>query len=895
MSDKKKRNQKRSDRQTLLLVIAAFAVVVAIGVFAFLRFYNSYIDGLLYRERLTQMKEVTTQLFTGLEDVVQSQWDDVDAFCHYVETGKPQTDEILLTFMSKQATINGLSKKGTHLVAVDDLGRYLTEEGWRGALEEMDLLLDEPEKISFVSKSLTSNETYMYFLQRLEEPIDLWDGTRAVHLVYYGIARQMEQLNPYFTCEAYNDSNSVYVLDKQGMRLFRSSSSSSLLRGYNAYATLEQMEYLHDNSFAEAKHELDTTGFGYANAILDGEEYYYAMYQMEHAEWTLLFLVPSSQVATDVVTMVNTTVRLILAFAVILVAVAALVIVVLMNYKQKQAVDAERRNSEQLEKVNAELANAVEAAEEASREAASANKAKSDFLSNMSHDIRTPMNAIVGITGLMEKEEGTSDKLHSYIQKVQLSSRHLLSLINDVLDMSKIESSEVTLNQDTVSLAEQVGQVDSIIRSQASERGQTFIIRVHTIAHEYVIGDGVRLRQVFLNLLSNAVKYTPYGGQISLDLAELPCGEPGHAAYKIVVQDTGYGMTPEFMEHIFEPFTRAENSTTNKVQGTGLGMAITKNIVDLMGGAITVESEQNKGSRFEVDLTFPIDSGMEQSFSGKRTLLISEDEVLSKNMGAALNAAEVPFTTVATVAEAKRQLEKATADVILLNGYLHHPDLTETVRMLRKSAKDAVLVFCCDYEQPEQVHDILKRCGVDGLIPRPFFLSNLIREVERLQGNPVPEEVNSSVLVGKRFLCAEDNDLNAEILDAVLGSSGASCVIYPNGKLLVEAFERTQPDDFDAILMDVQMPVMNGLDATRAIRSGPNPLGKTIPIIAMTANAFAEDIRQCLSAGMNAHVSKPLDIAVLERTLRSLPDPKFSGGGDTCTPEKDKHGSAVTR
>ena len=228
----------------------------------------------------------------------------------------------------------------------------------------------------------------------------------------------------------------------------------------------------------------------------------------------------------------------------------------------------------------------------------------------MSHDIRTPMNAIVGITNLMEHEADAPDKLHTYIQKVQLSSRHLLSLINDILDMSKIESSEVALNQDSISLAEQVGQVDSIIRSQTAERGQIFVIRTHHVVHEYLIGDGVRLRQIFLNLLSNAVKYTPYGGAIRFELEELPCPQPEHATFHITVEDNGYGMEEAFVKHIFEPFTRGESSMTNKVQGTGLGMAITKNIVDLMGGTITVRSTVDRGSCFDVTLTFPIDDSV---------------------------------------------------------------------------------------------------------------------------------------------------------------------------------------------------------------------------------------------------------------------------------------------
>ena len=567
-----------------------------------------------------------------------------------------------------------------------------------------------------------------------------------------------------------------------GLKLF-SSQGNELIHGYNVYNALEGMEYLHGTSFDAAREELEASGMVYSNAVLDGEEYFYSMYRMENAEWTLVFLVNASAVAMNTVELVNTTVIVVMTFAVLMTCVCAGFIFWMQRRQQKKEMAIAEENNAKLERLNAELV--------------SANKAKSEFLSNMSHDIRTPMNAIVGITDLMAHETDTSDKMHTYIEKVRMSSRHLLSLVNDVLDMSKIESSEVALNQDSISLAEQVGQVDSIIRSQTNERGQSFRIRVHEVAHEYLIGDGVRLRQIFLNLLSNAVKYTPYGGYVRFDLTELPCDKPGHATFRITVEDNGYGMTPEFVAHIFEPFTLA-----------------------------------------------------------------------------------------ATEGEARRQLARHPADVILLNGYLHDAHLADTVKALRESARDAVLLFCCDYAQPEQVHEILTKSGVDGLIARPFFLSNLIRAVDGAKDSDMAlPQKSGSVLRGKRFLCAEDNLLNAEILEAILDMHGAACTIYPNGQKLVEAFQSVKPGEYDAILMDVQMPVMNGLEATRAIRAGENPLGQTIPILAMTANAFTEDIQVCLDAGMDAHVSKPLEISVLERTLLSVTGGNIAGGG---TPVRHK-------
>lgn len=407
--------------------------------------------------------------------------------------------------------------------------------------------------------------------------------------------------------------------------------------------------------------------------------------------------------------------------------------------------------AQEIQKLNEELAASQEKLQAALVAAEKASRAKTTFLSNMSHDIRTPMNAIVGLTTLLEHEIHEPEKLQLHIQKIQNSSQHLLGLINDILDMSKIESSEVKLNEDPVDLMEQVAQIDSIICPQAEERGQEFKIHVHGIDHGHLLGDSVRLRQIFINLLSNAVKYTPVGGSVILDLTEEPSSIPEHANISITVTDTGYGMTPEFIKTIFEPFTRAENSTTNKIQGTGLGMAITKSIVDLMGGRIQVKSELNKGSCFEVVLPFAIDPNGSQEKNGK---------------------------------------------------YLH--------------------------QEGEKV----------------------------------------SVLKGMKFLCAEDNELNAEILEAILEMYQASCKICPDGEKLVEAFETSAFGDYDAILMDVQMPNMNGLEATKRIRNGKNPLGRTIPIIAMTANAFNSDVQECLDAGMDAHVSKPLDIGKIINSFK---------------------------
>ena len=402
---------------------------------------------------------------------------------------------------------------------------------------------------------------------------------------------------------------------------------------------------------------------------------------------------------------------------------------------------------------------AVEAALEIAEKA---SQAKTDFLSNMSHDIRTPMNAIVGLTTLMENELDQPEKLAEHLHKLESSGQLLLGIINNILDMSRIESGKTTLSVEPMHLSQQLDQLSTMIRAQASEKAQTFTVSTH-LRHENLLADPTRLNQVLMNILSNAVKYTPRGGHIRFEVEELPRNEH-YAKYRFVVQDDGIGMSEAYQKTLFDPFTREERSGTNKVQGTGLGMAITKNIVDLMGGSISVESATGKGTRFEVVLEFPIDT----------------------------EADAVP---------------KAQA-------------------------------------LPEEPEDVSPLCGMN-------------------------------------FLCAEDNAINAEILELLLESKGAHCKIYPNGQELVDAFVRVKPGEYDMILMDVQMPVMDGLEAARRIRSSENPLGRVIPILAMTANAFLEDMQKSKEAGMDEHLSKPVDIDALEQTVkrfRVTPPPKINSG-----------------
>ena len=723
---------------------------------AFFFLYHTYIQDIIYEERLNQMEEITRQMFQNLEDVIDSHWDRVTEECNYLRDANIQTTDELCRHMKKKYELSAYADHKITLMAVDSEGGYYTESGKRGLFRDLDYFEESPEKTSFVFDSMTDNQSKMVFLNRLPEPIYLQNGEKKTSILYFGIAQDMEQLNPYFNCEAYNGNNSVYVLDDNGSKLFNSN-QVELIKGHNVFSVLQNMKYLHNSSFEKTKAELEEKGCSYSNAVLDGTEYFYGLKRMENAEWTLIFLVPAEYVATNTLRLVNFVMIFIVIFTVIASVCVMLGISLVMRRNQQEAILVERENNARLEIVNTKLRQAKQAAEEAFQVAQEANRSKSSFLANMSHDIRTPMNAIIGMTSLIRHDAGDKARVIEYADKIDISSQHLLGIINDVLDMSKIEAGKTVFKYSDFSIVEFIQELDTIFHSQIYEKQQNFIITKENIRHEWVNGDQVHLMQIFSNLLSNAIKYTQEGGEIQLLAEECESNSSVYAKYRFLVSDNGMGMSTDFQNTIFDAFTREENSMTNKIQGTGLGMAITKNLVDSMGGIIDVESEPGQGSCFEVLID----------------LKIAEDR------------------TAALASQA---------------------------------------------------------------------------EVDEQDGN---------ILQGMRFLCAEDNELNAEILTELLKIEGAECTICENGEEILKTFEQSAPGDYDMILMDVQMPVMNGYEATKAIRRSSHELAKKIPIIAMTANAFSEDIQHSLAAGMNAHVSKPVEMKVLEKTIRSIK----SGGG----------------
>ncbi len=572
------------------------------------------------------------------------------------------------------------------------------------------------------------------------------------------------KLDSMLSVKSYNGNAYLFMLDNDGNITYTNQIEDKFFRNYFLLKHLKGDQAITEEEADSLQKKLDGREQGVE--LLGSDKPYYLGYCPIENNNTMLICIVEKSVVDNVLRDYQKTIvfETILMAGFILLLFAGLFYSISRRSLAEQKAEYEKRNNEiqtlamkEMEESNKKLKKAKDITTEALQTAENANKAKTDFLSNMSHDIRTPMNAIIGMTSLIRHDAGNKAKVIEYADKIDISSQHLLGIINDVLDMSKIEAGKTVFKYTDFSILDFITELNTIFHSQIDEKNQTLTIIKENIRHEWVNGDQVHLMQIFSNLVSNAVKYTQEGGKIQFLVEECETKSSVYAKYRFLVSDNGMGMSADFKDTIFDAFTRAESSMTNKIQGTGLGMAITKNLVEAMGGTIDVESELGQGSCFEVLID----------------LRIAEDR------------------------------------------------------------------FVSSAEQAEK------------------------------------DEPAGNVLKGMRFLCAEDNELNAEILMELLKIEGAECTICENGKRVLEAFEQSAPGDYDMILMDVQMPVMNGYEATKAIRRSSHELAKTIPIIAMTANAFSEDIQHSLAAGMNAHVSKPIEMKVLEKTIRSIK----SGGG----------------
>lgn len=516
----------------------------------------------------------------------------------------------------------------------------------------------------------------------------------------------------------------------------------------------------------------------------------------------------------------------------------------------------------------------------AKESAVKANQAKSEFLSNMSHDIRTPMNAIVGMTAIARSNIDDQEHVQNCLKKIAISSKHLLGLINDILDMSKIESGKMTLNIEQISLREILNGIATIVQPQMKTKKQKFDIYIHDIITESVYCDSVRLNQVLLNLLSNAIKFTSEEGMIEIALSQVESPKGENFVRNIIqVKDNGIGMSKEFLPTIFDSFIREDNARVHKTEGTGLGMAITKYIVDAMNGSIEVESEKGKGTTFTItlDLEKALEIEEEMILPNWKMLVVDDDELLCETTVSSLKSigidSEWTLSGQGAVDMAIHAHKKNNCyDVILMDWKLPDMDGIEAAKRIREELGDEIpilLVSAYDWGDMEQE---ARKAGISGFISKPLFKSTLYYGLKKFVKNEIKddkkpvEDIPQSNLEGYHILLAEDNDLNWEIAEVLLSSIGATIDRAENGKICVEMLTESKPGSYDVILMDIRMPVMTGLEATVEIRKSEHP-DKDIPIIAMTADAFSDDMKKCLDCGMNAHIAKPIEIDVVKNAI----------------------------
>ena len=645
----------------------------------------------------------------------------------------------------------------SQILFIKENGTAITADGTRCRLDISNQLLMDLKNNKNIAKLVPlsyKQESGSGFLMAI--PCDEYyiDGESYTAI---GSVMDSKKLNSVLNFNGYDGKAFIFMVNKSGTVIYTNQLKKELVQNYSLIKHLKIEDAIRDEQAQKLEKAIQNNEQGVE--LFGNDKPFYLGYRPIQNNDSMLVCIVSKGVVDNSLVSYQ---RMVLLIAIVLCIVIFILFMGLsisiskmkltnqkMKYEERNK-EIQERNLKELANINKNLKIAQTATSQALEVAENANQAKTNFLSNMSHDIRTPMNAIVGMTTLLQKDCGNEEKVKEYAKKIEVSSKHLLGIINDVLDMNKIESGKTTLNYTDFSILEFVEQINTIFRLQMDEKQQSFEIHVENISHEWVHADSVHLMQIFSNLLSNAVKYTQDGGHIQLWLEELSSKSSVYAKYRFLVVDNGMGIEDSFKDKIFDAFTREENSVTNRIQGTGLGMAITKNLLDAMGGTIQVESEKGKGSCFEILLDLKI---------------VKKHEVVSPN-----------------------------------------------------------------------------------------------------------NENRSESISGMKFLCAEDNELNAEILEELLKYEGAECVICENGKEVVETFKQSKPGEYDMILMDIQMPIMNGYEATLKIRS----FDQDIPIIAMTANAFSEDIQHSLSAGMDAHISKPVDMQVLKRVVQNI---KSGGGG----------------
>lgn len=839
-------------KNTKKFLLISFSILISVCIVMFTitsMYVSGKSDGAINEIGIIYMSAVANQMQEKFDAVVDSQILEMEGIVqrHPPETmeyGPTMIEQLVLSAQVRDFLYLGLyTKEGDCEVIYGKEVEYESEEVFHKVLQDSSLRV--------FSGFSVDGERVMCLLIDVAYPMK--DGKISDAMV---AAMPMEYLENVLALDGENSLMYSYIIRRDGTFVIRAKEESlfeNMSETFCAYEGKEAAEYA-----SELREAIDKN-IDYATiACVNQEKRYLLCTDLPNSEWYLISLMPFGildKILKDL-SVDRQTATLMMCFVIL----GGIVIIFILYY---------RLSKQQLLEL-----------ENARREAVKANKAKSEFLSSMSHDIRTPMNGIVGMTAIAMTNIDNPERVKDCLGKITLSSRHLLGLINDVLDMSKIESGKLTLNMNQISLREAMDSIVNIVQPQVKERQQHFDIFIQEIITEEVHCDSVRLNQILINLLSNALKFTPEGGRINVYLQQepSPVGD-SYVRCHFRVKDTGIGMTEEFQKKIFDTFTREEKAQIDKIEGTGLGMAITKAIVDAMKGSIEVQSELGKGTEFHVTLDLEKADIKKENMKLPpwRMLVVDNNEELCQSAVCSLKEIGIDAQWVTdgktAVEMAKKYHEEQNPfEIVLLDWKMPDMDGLHTAREMRKHLGEEVPILIISAYDWSEIEEEAAEVGIQGFIAKPLFKSNLFLGLKHyMLDESEKEEKEESDLhnsfLGKKILLAEDNDLNWEIAEDLLSEAGFELERAENGKICVEKFEQSAQGYYDVVLMDIRMPIMNGYDAARAIRASARPDAK-LPIIAMTADAFSDDIQRCLDCGMNEHVAKPIDVNRLTQLLK---------------------------
>lgn len=718
------------NKTTKYIMPVAFAMILVAFLVSGVFFMRDSLMKQTVEERSNQLKEMVTQIRANLDSGLQTHWNLVEGLNNAVQGNQFKNSRDVSDNIAHLENDFCTELYGCRVMLLDEQGTAYLSDGPAGIWYDISHLLDGKKRHTFVSETDNIAGSFLVFSQELDDPITM--GENNVRFTHIALLKDIQTLKQYYTTTTYGGSAATYIIKKNGTLAYFDADNDDVIGARNVNKALEEAEYVQGQSFAAVQEQLDKDGIAAANILLNRSEYCYCLTALQDYDITLMLLIPADSVAVSTLNMMNSTIRTEIIF---MSAMALMLLLAVIGFirvqRSSQMVKMEQETNKELNRLR--------------MVAESANAAKSTFLNNMSHDIRTPMNAIIGFTNIALKHSPPPE-IKNCLDKISDSSEHLLALINDVLDISRIESGKIKFVPEAVDITEVSDSVLTIMDGYLSNRNITFKTELTEPKTPFVLTDAVRVREVLVNILGNAVKFTQDGGTITFAVSYLPGIDDRHVNVRYRISDTGIGMSEEFVDHIFDEFSQEEHGARTQYQGTGLGMAITKRYVDLMGGTISVESKKGVGSTFIVELPM---------------------------------------------------------------------EITDACEVKKK-----------DYS------------------------------------------VGKMDLTGLKILLAEDNDLNAEIAMVQLEELGIQITRASDGEEAVRIFAENPQGTFNLILMDVMMPKMNGYEATKAIRSLPNrPDAAAIPIIAMTANAFAEDVQASLDAGMNGHLSKPI---VMDEVIKAI-------------------------